>query len=414
MSMKEETTERDKRCAQSQSDQSPEDEDRISRLPTELLVHILSFLNLKEAARTGVVSKCWLGLWTLADVPLDFDGRRRRINIPRNPIPPLVEWVNKVVRSYQATAIDVFRICFELDKYSQADIDEWLEYAFGRRVLSLELNFLRDGLAYYHIAGAYRFPCIRIIDDEEEESVKVSAETVDLLINRFHSLEHLALYNSWSRDLSSLLVCGSSSLKSLELIACESLNSIILRDTCLVSLKFDRLEFLVLENFPLLVDVWAVGWKLDLIIPQLTALQSSLEVLTLGHSYFSVTARQSSPNLEKFVLKWKWDEYSRSKRKFEKVSGLPLRRLKVVEIHGYTGRRADDEVVMYIVENSSSALQRLVLDPHCRPMDFFPLRGKHAMVNMAKIRAEKLSKGIRARKLLDQGLPTSSVELVIL
>lgn len=47
-----------------------EDEDRISGLDKELLIHILSLLPTEDAVRTGVLSNRWAYLWT-------FDSRPR-------------------------------------------------------------------------------------------------------------------------------------------------------------------------------------------------------------------------------------------------------------------------------------------------------------------------------------------------
>ncbi|CAI9088303.1 OLC1v1022603C1 [Oldenlandia corymbosa var. corymbosa] len=49
------------------------DEERISKLPDEILSRILSYLPLKEAGRTSILSKRWKRVWTLAP-DLDFNG----------------------------------------------------------------------------------------------------------------------------------------------------------------------------------------------------------------------------------------------------------------------------------------------------------------------------------------------------
>lgn len=50
-------------------------EDHISLLPDNILVMILSFLTVKEAARTSALSKRWIGVWRFV-VQLDFDASK--------------------------------------------------------------------------------------------------------------------------------------------------------------------------------------------------------------------------------------------------------------------------------------------------------------------------------------------------
>ncbi|KAG5610706.1 hypothetical protein H5410_021987 [Solanum commersonii] len=59
-------------------------EDRISKLPDEILVHILSFLTVKEAADTSVLSKRWLPLWTYI-YRLDFNATKPLNEVALNP-----------------------------------------------------------------------------------------------------------------------------------------------------------------------------------------------------------------------------------------------------------------------------------------------------------------------------------------
>ncbi|PQP97264.1 F-box/FBD/LRR-repeat protein [Prunus yedoensis var. nudiflora] len=48
--------------------------DRISELPDEILVSILSLLSLKEAATTSILSKRWQHLWA-STMTLNFDAK---------------------------------------------------------------------------------------------------------------------------------------------------------------------------------------------------------------------------------------------------------------------------------------------------------------------------------------------------
>ncbi|CAI9109051.1 OLC1v1008788C1 [Oldenlandia corymbosa var. corymbosa] len=109
-------------------------EDRISLLPEEILTRIVSFLTLKEAGRTSVVSKALKNAWTY--VPeLDFNGLaalremgdnnyRKGLEIER---PKFVKWVNKVLDSHhKPSELNSFRICIDLNYSFQDDLDKWV------------------------------------------------------------------------------------------------------------------------------------------------------------------------------------------------------------------------------------------------------------------------------------------------
>ncbi|CAI9111569.1 OLC1v1011820C1 [Oldenlandia corymbosa var. corymbosa] len=372
-----------------------EQSDRISLLPTEILVHILSFLKLKEMARTSLVSKHWVELWMFAAVGLDFDGskvlvglatRKNEKSFLKKKRCQFVEWVNKVLQLHKAMVIDEFRICFELDKSSQRDIDEWLRFAFARGVQRLQLDLLKYGCPSHEISKPYIFPSCQILNQDSDnissiseespttdvhdkgtrtlaftdfksltslvlEGVNVTGETLSFFLNKFHFLERLIVSGSSSRDLSSVVVCGSSPpLKYLELTYCRYLKSITVRDSCLVSLKFTRVGDLVLENVPMLVDVWVCGVSVSRVIPLLScSLLSRLEVLDLyvmgeetfvqvpqlsalkelvlhvcAHEDDSIihlihSFMRSSSKSEKFVLELIWVGGFRSEREIEKV-----------------------------------------------------------------------------------------------
>ncbi|CAI9109666.1 OLC1v1009530C2 [Oldenlandia corymbosa var. corymbosa] len=288
--------------------------DRISLLPSEILVHILSFLTLKEAGRTSVLSKRWMELWAFV-VQLDFDASK--VSSFGTPLFPekrqqYVEWVEKVLESHKAPVIIKFRICFELNKYFQNLVDMWLHYAFSKRVERLEVDLLRVGHplcpspepchfpaglldqssdkrseeSHYidygksiHNVVITRFSCLRSLS---LSGVVVTGVDFDLFLLKFPCLECLIVRSSHSQDMSAVTVSGSSlALRYLEITYCKYLQSIIVRDTCLVSLIITRVSNLQLENVPRLVNVRVSGWLVREIIPQLSSFLSRLEVLTL-------------------------------------------------------------------------------------------------------------------------------------
>ncbi|KAL3504398.1 hypothetical protein ACH5RR_034239 [Cinchona calisaya] len=125
-------------------------DDHISQLPHEILVHILSFLTLKEAARTSVLSKLWKNLWTYS-VRLDFSdySASKRIaslkaaqykSLRERERCKFVEWVNKVLQSHKALALDEFRVHFDLKRSSKEAINQWLQFVSARKVQRLEVD----------------------------------------------------------------------------------------------------------------------------------------------------------------------------------------------------------------------------------------------------------------------------------
>ncbi|CAI9093895.1 OLC1v1029493C1 [Oldenlandia corymbosa var. corymbosa] len=287
----------------------------LEDLPSEILVHILSFMTLKEAGRTSVLSKNWVGLWRFV-VQLDFEPSKDSEYIVGTPLfnemrGQYVEWVNKVLQSHKGFRIDKFRICFELNRFFQDDIDKWVHYAFSRRVERLELNLLDKGCPMYATQEHYHynFPTRLLLDDNSNGSdessihhfagfhqyynlrslrlgsVNVTGEDIHLFLNKSPFLEHLTVQGSCSKDMLSVVVLGPSlALKHLEITYCQYLQSIIVRDAPhLISINFTRVSNLVLENVPRLVDVCVSEWLFREIIPKLkTSCLSRVEVLSLS------------------------------------------------------------------------------------------------------------------------------------
>ncbi|XP_058760926.1 F-box/LRR-repeat protein At3g59200-like isoform X2 [Vicia villosa] len=68
------------------------EEDKISRLPNEILSHILSFLTTKKAVRTSLLSKRWTDLWQSCDT-IDFTDIQVYCNRTNRKCNKLVESV---------------------------------------------------------------------------------------------------------------------------------------------------------------------------------------------------------------------------------------------------------------------------------------------------------------------------------
>ncbi|KAK4722104.1 hypothetical protein R3W88_012337 [Solanum pinnatisectum] len=91
------------------------DQDHISKLPDEILAHILSFLTVKEAADTIVLNPMLQKMY----------------------MNKYITWVNPTLK--------MCKVCFDLNKLAQHDIDNWIEFAVARQVQRLELDLLECG-----------------------------------------------------------------------------------------------------------------------------------------------------------------------------------------------------------------------------------------------------------------------------
>ncbi|XP_077242037.1 putative F-box/LRR-repeat protein At3g42770 [Tasmannia lanceolata] len=85
-------------------------------LPEHLLIQILSFLPIKDAINTSLLSKRWRFLWTPTP-NLDFD---HRLIIPQNPSfsesrKLFADLVDRTLIRYEGSAIQRLRICFDYD-----------------------------------------------------------------------------------------------------------------------------------------------------------------------------------------------------------------------------------------------------------------------------------------------------------
>jgi len=95
-------------------------EDPISELPDDTLISIMSFLTLKEAIRTCVLSHRWKHLWPFFTGSLNFEDpntmwdiedEKKTLIFERNKF---VKSVNRILKLHQGSPIDELRVCFDL------------------------------------------------------------------------------------------------------------------------------------------------------------------------------------------------------------------------------------------------------------------------------------------------------------
>lgn len=142
--------------------------DYISHLPEVILLHILSFLSLKDSIIVSCTSRQWKYLWTkLSNINLDVldlikiatrrdtscllhDDYPRDIDYVQRPYylvyaakRKFVNLVDQLVMHHSGCTINNFRLSFDYaphDGYTRR-IDSWVRFALRTNINELELNF---------------------------------------------------------------------------------------------------------------------------------------------------------------------------------------------------------------------------------------------------------------------------------
>ncbi|XP_047961899.1 F-box/LRR-repeat protein At3g03360-like [Salvia hispanica] len=248
--------------------------DRISMLPDDVLVLILSSLSLKEATATSILSSRWKNLWNLTpklDLDLDWTAiLNKRRNYDMNNMNNLsceyVRWVDRLLTTLpksSTTNLVRFRVLFELTSFFTVYIDDWVSYAVSRKVEHLEL-ILDACLPREYYSFPYKkgnFPeNLRWLKKLSLHCVNVSGETVEFLLRKCRLLEQLSL-SQCGKGLSSLEIVRTSPVfKCLEISQCYSLNSVVVRESKVVCIKYagvgePRCRF-KLVDVPLFSQLW--------------------------------------------------------------------------------------------------------------------------------------------------------------
>ncbi|KAL7095353.1 hypothetical protein ACP275_10G018700 [Erythranthe tilingii] len=277
--------------------------DRISQLPDDILIDILSFLSINEAARTSVLSSRWINLWKHTP-SLNFDALsalRNKIqessdwrNLLKTERRNYRRWVNSVLRSHKSTTLKEFIIRFDLNNSYKSSIAQWLDFAFARQVQTLELdlgiysNCLFSGEFLYdrRSVGA---PKSMVVGFKSLKSltlryIDMTGGDIECILHNCPLLEQLVVHGA--ERMSNLEVCGPSLvLKHLEIVNCEDFISLKVSAPKLTSLTVKMFEELLLEHVPMLTEVSlrcdSCSISIKRVFSQLSCCISQLKVLCL-------------------------------------------------------------------------------------------------------------------------------------
>ncbi|KAM1811682.1 hypothetical protein ACFX12_028289 [Malus domestica] len=265
--------------------------DRISWLPDEVLVSILSRLPLKEAAATSILSRQWRYVW-VSTMTLVFDSEFDIYPFHRlYEIKPelrdqetrrYVDWVNHVVEHHTGTTIERFRACFHLDYRYSSSIDKWIHIARKKQVQILELDFhVRARENYYtfseELLGIDQASASKLTHSYPEIpsarfcgyntgfkflkalcvcKVSVSREILEYFLSNCPLLERLTVRYTTKKLVNLRVVGPSIALKYLVIESCPGLHSIEISGVNLVSFSYCGTAInLLLSKLPFLVEV---------------------------------------------------------------------------------------------------------------------------------------------------------------
>ncbi|TMX01538.1 hypothetical protein EJD97_024334, partial [Solanum chilense] len=249
----------------------------ISELPDDVLVYILSFLNVKEAVNTSVLSRRWLSLWRYiyrldfdATIPLDKVTLQPRLQ--KRQMNKYLTWVSSTLQMCKMQRLDQFRVRFDLNKSAQHEFDKWIEFAFSRNVQRLELDLskgdelmIRDSdyccTFPVWLLGLGNIPDLQILKHNFKslnmllfKSVNVTGKVVEFFLHNCPFLETMVVHGSGT--LVNLEVVGPSlKLRHLEIQYCYNVKSLKICDTNLVTLITSVGTELLLMNVPMLVEL---------------------------------------------------------------------------------------------------------------------------------------------------------------
>lgn len=112
----------------------------IDRLPDEILIVILSCLNLKEAVRTSIISRRWRYLWQFTSCSLELDLYEWNANCWGEPT-AFLSWVDQVVKWHQGPSVDKFIVhCQGLNDERPNRICDWIRFAMEKEVKVIDLD----------------------------------------------------------------------------------------------------------------------------------------------------------------------------------------------------------------------------------------------------------------------------------
>ncbi|KAL8057740.1 hypothetical protein ABFX02_04G203500 [Erythranthe guttata] len=263
--------------------------DKISRLPDDILVSIISRLTVTEAVCTSVLSTRWRGLHKYI-TRLDFSPTSKQLQAfkdqekkrCRNKKGDDRVFKEEVVRSCASiidrtldslkggAALEEIRLYlpwFQINTWSEDEtwpIKRWLDFAFSKKVVRtvhLHLNSVHASARFPVPPCDFErnLPAFKSLKELSLQGVDFDDEGLRLLLSNSIALERLSI--SHIDALSNVRISGdlAPKLKHLSISVCWSIKTMEIRDmTNLESMRFHEFSnfcHLAIENVPRLVEL---------------------------------------------------------------------------------------------------------------------------------------------------------------
>lgn len=281
--------------------ENEDQEDRISKLPDSVLIHILSFLPTEDAVKTLIIPR-FDNLWTFTP-NIDLDSCSHCPRKPHDYSDDLlvderfVNLVRNVLIRHECSSI--FRFCLRFEFYLNPEWDQsvpldpeqqkimrrerrfveeinaWIGYALRREVRVLKLNFLGCGIRmpkYNYILPSCVLTCgsltkLKLVGCGLNPFVKIhmrslrslrlgeiilSEDTIEKILSGCPMLKRLCLYDCYGP---SVLSVTSQSLKNLVVVFNETNSSLEISCPYVTSLNISGwIEAVALKNLSCVVD----------------------------------------------------------------------------------------------------------------------------------------------------------------
>ncbi|KAH7846285.1 hypothetical protein Vadar_012170 [Vaccinium darrowii] len=269
-----------------------EEEDRISQLPNDILVNILSLVNIVEAASTCILSKRWQYMWTHVNALNFYSPKMVRAiekvskDVTYVRTDEYVDLVNRVMQLHQGPCITNFIVFFLMTgREFRCDIDEWFSFAIRKSVQRLEFNLSGSTLlggrternivgftrvvplpnklysltdkVYSLVKSPYGLSCMQSLTQLSLTCVNVTGELIERFLSNCPLL--LGLRVCFSQCLVNLKVAGPSlCLKFLEISRCPLLDTVDIYApnlASLICLGLEKWTRVLVRHAPLLADL---------------------------------------------------------------------------------------------------------------------------------------------------------------